>query len=98
VLLVNLLSVQRKLLVVLVKQASFKNWKHPSNTRASFVLLVKDSSIHPMCAVSVALGNTTTKQDKLIAQSAPSVNSTQALATPIANHALQVDFSSTTKN
>jgi len=33
---VNLLPMQRKLLVVLVKPASFKNWKPPSNTRASF--------------------------------------------------------------
>jgi hypothetical protein len=33
---VNLLPVQRGLLVVLVKPASFKNWKPPLNTRASF--------------------------------------------------------------
>jgi hypothetical protein len=52
---------------------------------------------NPLPAKVALLGNTTTTQDNSIAQSVPSVPPTQAPGTPIANHALQVDFSSTTK-
>jgi len=74
-------------------------WGNPSVKIAAPASTTNKSGnpLKPLPAKVAPLGNTTTTQDNSIAQSAPSVPPTPAPATPIVNHALPADFSSTTK-